>query len=162
MSPQHHVPDDLLTSFVDGELGTHVAVHVAEHIDSCPACATRAASLEPLALAFAATDDPVVPEDLAEAILEHLHDESPVAAPLPSLELAVGGGLLCASAALAAVTQHPLTAFADPAAVASAGHALLKGLAAGIGPFATVATLGALFSALGGALTIRMAPLQEV
>ena len=35
-----HVPDDLLIAFVDADVGEQVAVHIAEHLDGCPACAT--------------------------------------------------------------------------------------------------------------------------
>ena len=58
-----HVHDDLLRRFVDGALDDEVAASVAIHLDSCSRCATRAATLEPLALAFAAVDDPVAPAD---------------------------------------------------------------------------------------------------
>ena len=64
-----HVPEDLLAAFVEGEMGEQLAIHIAEHIDACPRCATRAAGLEPLAAAFAAVEDPVTPEDLVSAVL---------------------------------------------------------------------------------------------
>src|SRR5688500_20047826 len=85
-----HVPEDLLASFVEGEVGEQLAVHIAEHLDGCPACATRAAGLEPLAAAFAAVLDPVPPLGLAQAILARLDEPD----RLPVLEIGIGAGLL--------------------------------------------------------------------
>ncbi|MCB9665520.1 MAG: hypothetical protein H6732_15515 [Alphaproteobacteria bacterium] len=64
-----HVDDALLARFVAGDLGEHAAAHVALHLDACPACANRAREADPLARAFAAVDDPVVPEGLVAAAL---------------------------------------------------------------------------------------------
>ena len=64
-----HVPDDLLAAFVDGEVSEQLAVHIAEHLDDCPACSAQAVALEPLAAAFAAVEDPRVPADLVASIL---------------------------------------------------------------------------------------------
>jgi len=153
-----HVPSDLLAAFVDGDVGEHVAVHIAQHIDDCPGCATKAASLEPLAPAFASMDDPPVPDDLADQIVRRLQAREGA----PTLELLIGGGLMTAAALLAAATQHPLTALADPGALASASQAFLRSVAAGLGPFAYLATLAAAGSAFGGAMTLRLAPSPEV
>lgn len=102
-----HVPEDLLVAFVEGEMGEELAVHIAEHLDSCPACATRAATLEPLATAFAAVPDPVPPPDLARSILAQVARPARAAA---RVEVAVAA-LLLASALLVAV------GFGDPLAM---------------------------------------------
>ena len=66
-----HPDDTVLMAFVMGDLATDEAVPVALHLDECPHCAARVAGLDPLTHAFAAVDDPVLPEGLVEAILEH-------------------------------------------------------------------------------------------
>lgn len=76
-----HVPDELLQAFVMGDVDDSVAIQVAEHIDSCPSCNTRAATAEPLAVAFAAVADPRPPTLLVEAVLR--------ASALPTPELAL-------------------------------------------------------------------------
>ena len=65
---RQHVPDALMQQFVEGEVDDSVAVAVALHLDACPACATRAAAIEPLASVFAASEDPRVPVGLVESI----------------------------------------------------------------------------------------------
>lgn len=107
MSRFSHVPDDLLAAFVDGEVEERVAVHIAEHLDTCPACATRAATMEPLAAAFAAIDDPVVPPDLVSAVLAAA--EEPERGP--STELVIGGTLMAAAALLTLLGGGALDAF---------------------------------------------------
>lgn len=64
-----HVTADLMERFALGEVEEDVAVAVALHLDACASCATLAASLEPLAAAFASVDDPVVPPDLVPSVL---------------------------------------------------------------------------------------------
>lgn len=73
-----HVPDELLHAFVMGDVDEGLAIRVAEHIDSCPACGARAATAEPLAAAFAAVADPRPPAQFVEAVLR--------ASELPSAE----------------------------------------------------------------------------
>jgi anti-sigma factor RsiW len=90
-----HVPQPLLEQFVEGTVDEKVAVAVALHLDACPACSTRAASLEPLAAAFAAVDDPGVPVGLVEQIGRALR-ESDRPGPEPLL-----AGLFLALAAIA-------------------------------------------------------------
>lgn len=107
-----HVPDDLLQAFVDCEVDEQLAVHVAEHLDDCPACATRAAVLEPLGAAFAAADDPFVPDDLVQSVLAELRSPAPVvvAARSPLLEIGVGSGLIVMAASLVLLFGQPIQA----------------------------------------------------
>lgn len=149
-----HVPNDLLDAFVDGDVSEQVAIHIAEHLDRCPGCATRAASLEPLHPAFASLDDPPVPPDLVASVLEAVNAEEPA----PVVELAVGAVLLLSAALLAAATQHPVTVLADLSAVVRASQALLAGLSAGMGPSAAVAVCATLITGVAGAVTVHLAP----
>jgi predicted anti-sigma-YlaC factor YlaD len=91
-----HVDDEILAAFVAGELGEHLAVHVAEHLDACLQCAARADAADPLAAAFAASLDPAVPEDLISAILTELDEPE----RLPMSEVLVGVGMLVLAGAL--------------------------------------------------------------
>ncbi len=101
-----HLTDALLHHFVQGSLDEPVAVSVAEHIDHCAHCSTRAAHADPLAGAFAETLDPPVPEDLVDQILRR-------AAELPAAperkvdfrpEVWTAGALLAAAAVLLGIT----------------------------------------------------------
>lgn len=124
-----HVPDDLLAAFVDGDIGEHLAVHIAEHLDACPACLNRVTGLEPLSHAFAAAVDPEVPADLVAAVLAEADRPERV----PVTELAVGAGLLVGAGLVAALAGNPIglavesgvvvAALADGARIVSAGLA---------------------------------------
>lgn len=148
-----HVPDELLTSFVHGDVGEQIAIHVAKHVDDCPACATRAAALEPLAAAFAAVDDPVAPDDLADVILARY--EEPQRGP--AAEVVVGLGMLAAAAALIAGTSEPVVLATDfgvalQALVSGAGSIVHRSATAQL--LLSVSALGAL---LGCILAARVA-----
>ena len=132
-----HVPNDLLSDFVAGELADDVAVAVAEHLDRCAHCATRAAHLEPLAAAFASVDDPVVPAELAPAILRVV--QAPPSTP--RREVAVGVVLLVAAAGLAATSMDPSTVAQDAGGLLSAAQVVARNLVAAFQP--QVATLAA-------------------
>lgn len=119
-----HVPDDLLHAFVDGDVDEQVAVHIAEHLDGCPACATRAVTLEPLAAAFAAVEDPPMPPDLVASILTAA--EQPERGPLA--EVVIGGCLLVAAGLLAVFTGDPLGTAVDLGVAARALGSVSEGL----------------------------------
>lgn len=106
-----HIPDDLLQDFVMGEVSEEIASHVAMHIDACPRCATRAAHAEPLAQAFAAVDDPLLPESLIDDVLYAVERER--SRRLPALEIAIGAALLAAAAVLVALGSDPVSLIAD-------------------------------------------------
>ncbi len=129
-----HVPDDLLSAFVEGEMGEQLAIHIAEHLDSCPACATRAVGMEPLAAAFASMPDPDVPPDLAASVLAIASEPEPARAP--RTEVAIGLGMLVAAFLLFVVLGDPVGSFNQSAlwmrALSSAGDALRLGLPAPI------------------------------
>ncbi|MCB9759386.1 MAG: hypothetical protein H6739_06060 [Alphaproteobacteria bacterium] len=129
-----HITDDLLRRFVEGYLDEPVAVAVAEHLDGCPLCCTRAAAAEPLSQAFAAVDDPVCPPDLVDDILAALEAPTPER-PLPRAELLAASALLSAAALL-------LFGLGDPAG-------LLAELALGMS--ATATALGVVFERMNAA-----------
>lgn len=148
-----HVPDDLLSAFVDGDVSEQLAVHIAEHLDACPACNARAVGLDPLAPAFAAVEDPLVPDDLVSAILE----EAARPDPAPVLEVGLGAGLLVAAAALVVVFGNPLAMAADLGLVMHALAGLGRGLAVGIGSSASAVVLTSLIGVAGGLTVWKLA-----
>lgn len=148
-----HVPDDLLASFVDGEVGEQLAVHIAEHLDDCPACATRAAGLEPLGAAFAAIDDPVPPPELAREVLERVAEPE----RLPVLEIGVGAALLVSAAALATLLESPLGMAVELGVVLHGLATLTRALAAGLGASSLLLTVATFLALAGCAITARLA-----
>lgn len=150
-----HVPEDLLGAFVLGDVDDDLAVHIAEHLDACPACATRAAGLEPLALAFAAVDDPV-PPDLVDAVLAEVGSARRAdAAPRLAPEVPVGASLLAAALALAAAFGGPLAGLEGVRLLPQLAVSVARALGAGLGATpglmvatAAVAALGLVFTAL--------------
>lgn len=149
-----HVPNDLLNAFVEGEMDEQLAVHIAEHLDQCPHCATRAVAVEPLASAFASCDDPIVPEHLATEVLEELA-RGPQGRGVG--ELVVGVGLLGLAGALAAATQHPVTLLADLGSLVAAASAVIRGAALGLSPYAIASSAAMVAAGVGTALTLRVA-----
>jgi hypothetical protein len=115
-----HLSQPVLQRFVHGDLGDELAVACALHLDDCPECATRWALHEPLSLAFAACEDPEVPDDLAEAILAELRLPASWVDEAPVLELLLSAGFLTAAAVILFAFGAPLDLFTD-AAVATAG-----------------------------------------
>jgi anti-sigma factor RsiW len=99
-----HVPEELLSAFVEGDLDDQLVIHIATHLDECPRCATRAAHLEPLAAAFAAVDDPMVPEDLVAAVLAATERRE----SWLSIEVILGAAMLLAASALVLVGTDPI------------------------------------------------------
>lgn len=102
-----HIADALLVQFARGEIDTGPASDdlvetIALHLDACPACAARVEALDPMRSAFAAVDDPVVPDGLTDAILE--------SAQLPRAsgpEPAIAATLLTAAAAMLLLAGVP-------------------------------------------------------
>ncbi|MCO4743283.1 MAG: zf-HC2 domain-containing protein [Proteobacteria bacterium] len=136
-----HVPEDLLTAFVDGDIEEGLALHIAEHLDICPACATHAATIEPLAFAFAAVEDPELPRSLVLDVLREA--DAPEAAPLT--EMTLGLGLLAAAGVTFAL-------FGDP--VGSAVQlSLLLGAAAKMGTVASGTVAASLVATCSAAAT---------
>ena len=147
-----HIPEDLLADFVDGEVTENVAVHIAEHIDECPACATRAAGLEPLAAAFAATHDPIPPPQMVTDILARL--DQPDRFPVP--EIAVGIGLLATAAVLAFGLDGPVSIAAELAVFTNALAAMFRGVTTAMASFQVALALITTLTFLGGALTLYL------
>jgi len=151
-----HVPEDLLTAFVEGEMGEQLAIHIAEHLDDCPSCATRATGMEPLASAFAAMIDPVPPDDLAAAILVEFDKPEPV----PVIEIALGFALLGAAAAVAGTLGSPLGLAIEFGVVLDALATLGSALITALGTTSTALLTLTTLLALGGCVaTARLATL---
>ena len=123
-----HPAEILLERFVRGDLDESSAVSVALHLDDCPRCSTRATALDPLASAFAACDDPLVPDDLIAHVLDEASDIQvrPLEPPAPRMtfrlpELVASGALLSAAALLFIGLGDPAGLATDAALAASAG-----------------------------------------
>ena len=155
-----HPSEDLLQQFTRGELGEHLAVHVAEHLDTCPACASRAAMLEPLHAVFAAVPDPEVPPGLVDAILRQVDSESlaeeslavDVTETVTRTEVGVGLALLTLASLVLVVAEGPIQHIEAVRQVLSALHTVAHhGLS---NPIAVQGfTLVALLSAMGFVIT---------
>lgn len=148
-----HVPDDLLGSFVEGEVGEQLAIHIAEHLDLCPACSTRAAGMEPLGLAFAAVEDPIPPLDLVQAVLDEVAEPE----RLPLAEIGVGAGLLVAATLLTISVENPLGMAVEVGVVLHAFPNIASALAAGLGASSGLLTVATFLALLGCAFTARLA-----
>lgn len=123
-----HPSEDMLAAFVEGDLGEHVAIQIAEHIDACPLCAARVVALEPLAGAFARMPDPEVPEDLVASILAAAEAPDELEAPSSTPEIAAGLGFLLAAAGLAATSGEVLSWLSRAAVLAEATHSAARAL----------------------------------
>jgi hypothetical protein len=155
-----HPSEDLLQQFTQGELGEHLAIHVAEHIDMCPTCASRTAMLEPLHAVFAAVPDPEVPPGLIDAILrqadsEFLAEEGvavDVTETVARTEVGIGLALLTLASLVLVVAEGPIQHLEAARQVLSALHtAAHHGLSH---PIAVQGfTLAALLSAMGFVIT---------
>lgn len=148
-----HVPDDLLGAFVDGEMGEQLAIHIADHLDHCPMCSTRAACLEPLAPAFARMVDPVVPEGLTAAVLVAAQHETQT----PQTELVVGVAMLAAATALLLVAGDPVGLVAQLAVWADVGSSLGRALLLGLPSPSILLPLTVLLGAAGAMVVARIA-----
>ena len=104
-----HVPNDLLTAFVEGDVGEQLAVHIAEHLDECPGCLNVAAGMEPLNAAFAAMDDPEVPADLVARVLA----QADAPESLPLTELGISAVLLSTAGLVAVLFGKPVAMATD-------------------------------------------------
>lgn len=148
-----HVPEDLLNAFIEGDVGEQLAIHIAEHLDSCPSCLNRAVALEPLSAAFAALPDPQVPDDLVAAVLA----EAAQPERLPITELGIGFGLLASAGAVATLFGNPVAMATEFGVVLSALGNVARVVATGLassGPALTLFTVAAL---TGLAVTARVA-----
>ena len=135
---RQHVPDALMQQFVEGEVDDSVAVAVALHLDACPACATRAAALEPLGSVFAASEDPRVPVGLVESIAVAAR-----AAERPGPEPALAAGLMGLALCLLLLGGAPTEMLASSATMMSASFTVVGALLDQTGTLAPVWLLSA-------------------
>ncbi len=133
-----HIDDDLLAAFARSEVGEHLAVHVALHLDTCPQCSARAAALDPLTAVFAGIEDVSVPKDLVASILAA--DAAGMEPHIP--EISVGLAML-ATAGVMLVGSGEVWSWLQPV------RSLVSGLvvAAQHAPLTDLALAGPLFAA---------------
>jgi putative transcriptional regulator len=87
MTPDHHVPDELLLEYVTGAASEPADLAVACHITMCAACAAREKSLEAMAGALLVSGPAAeLPDRALEAVLGRL-DEPPPAGDQPRAPL---------------------------------------------------------------------------
>ena len=125
----HHVSEDLLDRFVEGTLDVRVAIAVAQHIDECSRCASRAAVADPMAKAFASVKDREPPMDLVDGILLAVGEDSKGRMPGVQ-ELAAAAALLICASGLLAFGGAPAGLAADAAVAMKAlgtGSGVLMG-----------------------------------
>ena len=145
-----HLTESLLERFVAGNLESRVSEEVALHIDDCATCSNRAIALDPLSSAFAAIDDPPIPD----ALQDRLRFALSYAPPARPEWIAAGGvALLAAAALLLAVLGDPsglmseagTTLFASTAGVTALSGTLFDHPLSliGFGALLCAATLGA-------------------
>jgi hypothetical protein len=103
-----HLSDELLRAFVTGSVDEDVAVRLAEHIDGCLTCETRAATAEPLASAFASVPVPQPPAALIHAVLRDV--DRPERGPV--VEIAIGLALLLVAILLTGLGGNDAVQFA--------------------------------------------------
>jgi len=156
MSP--HLPDDILRNFVLGDVGEQLAVHIATHLDDCPACATRAAGMEPLAAVFASIQDPLPPEGLAAAVLASADAPRPAR---PLLEVAVGAGLLASGLLLFVGLDGPVASLNSVSASLAALGVVGRGLGAALSSFQGVLVVSTLLAAAGAFASLHFGALQR-
>ena len=151
-----HVPDALLERFALGDVEESVAVAIAQHLDACGRCSTRAASLEPLAIAFASVDDPPVPPMLAEEVLAALRE-----APLSRPEPAIAAGLMALAFLALVASGDPASAVVGVARVLRALAVASQVLLEQIAHFAPHTTLLAALLMMASAWLARSIELQR-
>lgn len=146
-----HVPEPLLQRFALGDLDEAAAVEVALHLDSCASCSTRAAALEPLALVFACSDDPPIPDGIAaEVLAAAARPSANTASARPGPEPVLAGVLLTGAALALLATGSPASLLVR---IATGARALLTAASALLahspspGPTATLAAAVALAAA---------------
>ena len=151
-----HVPDDLLMSFVEGDISEELAIHIGLHLDGCPQCSARAVNMDPLATAFASIDDPIPPPDLAEHVILALN-----APPRSShVEFWLGGTLLAAAALLSVMVGDPIGSFIDIGVFVSAVGTASQHLTQGLLSSSVALSFSCLLALLGSLATVRSMSLQ--
>ncbi len=74
-----HPPDSQLALFVDGKLDESTSVDLAMHLDSCPACRQRAASMDPCTELCSRAEHIEPPPELMHRVLAGIASSSPSA-----------------------------------------------------------------------------------
>jgi anti-sigma factor RsiW len=104
----NHPTEATLALFAACELGENLAIHVAEHLDHCPACSARVTAMDPLQNAFAASIDPPLPPGLTAAILREATSTPRRAARVSEVETMVGLAMLLLAALTTMMAVDPI------------------------------------------------------
>lgn len=153
-----HVPEPVLERFALGDMGESEAEAIAVHLDACPSCAARAAGLEPLAVAFAALDDPPVPTDLSANILAAARaPQVPVARP----EITIAAGLAALAALAVLMGGAPTELMASTLALGRALVTVANALVTAIGVSAPLWAAVAVVSLVASAALARSMEIQR-
>jgi hypothetical protein len=151
-----HIGDTQLRAFVAGTLREDLAVEIAEHVDDCSSCSSRASALDPLSAVFATVRDPRPPPDLVAKILVRVERSDRV----PTREVAIGIALLAAAVGVAFASGSPAALAAEVGVLVDAFVSLGRGLATGLASFPVAVSLVTLAALVGSVLTLRLAVLQ--
>lgn len=154
-----HPPDSLLAVLASGDVGSlpeAEIVRAALHIDECPACATKATSLDPMARAFAATSEVEVPPELAAGIVAALA-EAPSSPRHPHRPVALAAALLGVALALMLSAGAPGELLVGLLTVAGAVIAAAVSLGASLGSPVATATFVAGVGLAASVVTVRKA-----
>ena len=144
-----HIRKNDMVAFVAGTVDEDLAVRIAEHLDGCIECSARAASLEPLSLAFASVDAPEAPEHLVPAVIAAL--EAPEHAP--AAEIVVGAVMLAAASVLVLAAGNPLAFLVELGMFAKLAAGIGGALSVGVGS-STLLTSAVLAIAFFGCLAV--------
>jgi len=152
-----HIGETQLRGFVAGTLREDLAVEIAEHLDECAACSSRASVLDPLSAVFATVRDPRPPADLVAKILVRLERPDRV----PVREIAIGAALLASAVGVAVASGSPTAMAAEVGVLVDAFTSLGRGLAMGLASFPVAVSLATLAALVGSVVTIRYAVLEH-
>jgi hypothetical protein len=100
-----HLNDETVARFIQGSLSEDEATLAALHVDTCPECANRVHSNDPLSAWLATVDDPVVNPGLRANVLAAVLD--PGAASENVVRPWMGAVLLFVAASLLLVAGDP-------------------------------------------------------
>ncbi len=107
-----HLHDFQLQAFGRGELNDAEAVSAAMHLDECPQCAARVATLDPFGPVFAQIVAPRAPKDLVARALQAADVPEIVEEPV-WVEVGLGAVLLVAAAFLVLLGGDALKAMVE-------------------------------------------------
>lgn len=147
-----HPSDDDLRRFAAGEVGEHLAVHLAEHLDACPTCVARVEAADPILRSALSGAGPLpVPPDLVPGLLARIVPTPPEPAREVHWHLVMAGVGLIGLAGLAALLGDP-----------TAELALLQGILGAMAVLLRRISTPTVLAALGGTLMVGLVVLHRL